>query len=282
MVVELSDVMYKVQPLNNIRPGDVQLPTCMYTTPSLLGNMRQGSDSPMAALKERQARLLEKIDSFLSKCSGDVATTTASVGDIKKPSTPMKFVDIVIHANPDSPPLSLNFVKTCLDKQYNVLWKSYSHSSINKNASDSMLWKNQDTVNRSTYDLVVTLIWKQVATPTLILCPSQCTPIEGEANLLRFFGRMIGIYDCDSIDMMVTTEIDNMLSTLEKSQSGGAGDGKSILPDFKQIMESKRSWLCGNQLTIADALAVSLSSKSPKSIKDAKVHNWLKTLGLLS
>jgi len=285
MVVELSNVMYKVQPVNKINPSSVQLATCMYKTQSMLGDMvaeSQGGDSSLVALKDRQLSLLQKIDACLSANSENVnMSSVASAVQVKKPSVAPKFMDIVIHANPDKPPLSLNFVKTCLDKQYNVLWKSFNHSSIRKSPSSTMLWKDQETVNRGIFDLVVTVIWKQVSSPTLILCPSMCTPITGEANLLRYFGRMIGIYDCKSVDLMLTTEIDNMLSNLENSRFD-AGDRKSLLPDFKAIMESKKSWLCGNQITIADAFAVSLSMKSPKCINDAKVHTWLKSFGFLA
>ena len=75
--------------------------------------------------------------------------------------------------------------------------------------------------------------------------------VEGEANVLRYFGRLIGIFDCASVSVDDTTKIDCFLTGLEKLSS-------------KQAASKTATVTSGNFdrcVSISDALAVSLSQK---------------------
>ena len=74
--------------------------------------------------------------------------------------------------------------------------------------------------------------------------------IKGEANIVRFFGRLLGVYDCDGVEEEKTTEIDYQLSLLEQ------------VTDISKLTSLKNQITSG---TIASAFYASLYKKLNRS-----------------
>ena len=71
--------------------------------------------------------------------------------------------DLVISANPSSPPLSIAVLYSLLSQQYKVLTACHTHSSVRGGVSDKLrqgLGSNGTGQTRGSAQLAITLIWK--------------------------------------------------------------------------------------------------------------------------
>jgi len=307
--------MYKAPQVNLLNPKEVVLCKNMYKMPNTMSFKTSQGQSKEEDLKCKQEQLISMIDQFLLEKSSnskqapkksevtkstktEKAAVKSSVGcnsnflkqfKTFRATKPCELTDVVIWADTADPPLSLNFIKTLLDAQFKVLWKVHKHSTLDlngrRNADEkNLVWRNDPSVDRCEYDFVVTLVWKSTAEPQLWLSPS-CPPVSGEADILRYFGRVLGIYDVTN-DLQTTTKIDSVLSQLESNPVSRASCKTS--PDaglegfVTGLVAGKTGWKCGDQCTIADAYAVSMAAKSSMIFQKPKMFNWFASRGFLA
>ena len=70
--------------------------------------------------------------------------------------------------------------------------------------------------------------------PELWLSPS-CPPVTGEADILRYFGRILGVYDVTN-DLNTTTRIDSVLSQLENNKVSRASNNSSSCKELEKFI----------------------------------------------
>jgi len=304
--------MYKAPKVNNLNKNDVVLCKNMYKMPNVMSFESSKPQSEEEELFCKQKKLMHMLDQFLAENTPkqpeapkpsktekkEVKTTptpvTANSEFLKqfetyRPTMPAKLTDVVIWADTADPPLSLNFIKTLLDTHFNVLWKIHKHSSLDlngrKNADQkNLVWKNNPSSDRNQYDFVVTLVWKSMPEPELWLSPS-CPPVTGEADILRYFGRILGVYDVTN-DLNTTTRIDSVLSQLENNKVSRASNNSSSCKELEKfingLVTGNADWKCGNKCTIADAYAISMAAKSSMIFQKPKLFKWFASRGFLA
>jgi len=284
----------------------------MYKMPNVMSFETSKPQSKEEELMCKQEKLMNMLDQFLAENSPKQSEATKPTKTEKKevkssppvansdflkqfetysPTMPAKLTDVVIWADTADPPLSLNFIKTLLDSHFNVLWKIHKHSSLDlngrKNADQkNLVWKNNPSSDRSDYDFVVTLVWKSMPEPELWLSP-QCPPVTGEADILRYFGRVLGVYD---VTLDVTTRIDSVLSQLESNKvsratshnSGSTTNCKELEKFINGLVSGEAGWKCGDKCTIADAYAISMAAKSSMIFQKPKLFKWFASRGFLA
>jgi len=304
--------MYKAPKVNNLSKNDVVLCKNMYKMPNVMSFESSKPQSEEEELFCKQKKLMQMLDQFLAEntakkseapkpsktekkevksTSPPVATNSEFLKQFEtyRPTMPAKLTDVVIWADTADPPLSLNFIKTLLDTHFNVLWKIHKHSSLDlngrKNADQkNLVWKNNPSSDRNQYDFVVTLVWKSMPEPELWLSPS-CPPVTGEADILRYFGRMLGVYDVTN-DLNTTTRIDSVLSQLENNKVSRASNNSSSCKELEKfingLVSGDADWKCGNKCTIADAYAISMAAKSSMIFQKPKLFKWFASRGFLA
>jgi len=304
--------MYKAPKVNNLSKNDVVLCKNMYKMPNVMSFESSKPQSEEEELFCKQKKLMQMLDQFLAEntakkseapkpsktekkevksTSPPVATNSEFLKQFEtyRPTMPAKLTDVVIWADTADPPLSLNFIKTLLDTHFNVLWKIHKHSSLDlngrKNADQkNLVWKNNPSSDRNQYDFVVTLVWKSMPEPELWLSPS-CPPVTGEADILRYFGRIFGVYDVTN-DLNTTTRIDSVLSQLENNKVSRASNNSSSCKELEKfingLVTGDADWKCGNKCTIADAYAISMAAKSSMIFQKPKLFKWFASRGFLA
>jgi len=304
--------MYKAPKVNNLSKNDVVLCKNMYKMPNVMSFETSKPQSEEEELFCKQKKLMQMLDQFLAentakkseapkpsktekkevkRTSPPVATNSEFLKQFEtyRPTMPAKLTDVVIWADTADPPLSLNFIKTLLDTHFNVLWKIHKHSSLDlngrKNADQkNLVWKNNPSSDRNQYDFVVTLVWKSMPEPELWLSPS-CPPVTGEADILRYFGRILGVYDVTN-DLNTTTRIDSVLSQLENNKVSRASNNSSSCKELEKfingLVTGDADWKCGNKCTIADAYAISMAAKSSMIFQKPKLFKWFASRGFLA
>jgi len=304
--------MYKAPKVNNLSKNDVVLCKNMYKMPNVMSFESSKPQSEEEELFCKQKKLMQMLDQFLAEntakkseapkpsktekkevksTSPPVATNSEFLKQFEtyRPTMPAKLTDVVIWADTADPPLSLNFIKTLLDTHFNVLWKIHKHSSLDlngrKNADQkNLVWKNNPSSDRNQYDFVVTLVWKSMPEPELWLSPS-CPPVTGEADILRYFGRILGVYDVTN-DLNTTTRIDSVLSQLENNKVSRASNNSTSCKELEKfingLVSGDADWKCGNKCTIADAYAISMAAKSSMIFQKPKLFKWFASRGFLA
>merc|ERR1719354_474371 len=238
----------------------------------LAENTAKKSEAPKPSKSEKKE---------VKSTSPPVATNSEFLKQFEtyRPTMPAKLTDVVIWADTADPPLSLNFIKTLLDTHFNVLWKIHKHSSLDLNGR-----KNDPSSDRNQYDFVVTLVWKSMPEPELWLSPS-CPPVTGEADILRYFGRILGVYDVTN-DLNTTTRIDSVLSQLENNKVSRASNNSFSCKELEKfingLVTGDADWKCGNKCTIADAYAISMAAKSSMIFQKPKLFKWFASRGFLA
>lgn len=183
--------------------------------------------------------------------------------------------DLVVSADPDSPPLSLLVLYKVASEMFKVFATSYVHSSVvgmPQNLRE--VFQNGGCTNRDENEVAFTLLWKKVQNgPTLMVNPHKQTVIEGESNIARYIQRLINP-DFDKC-VVGATRIDEWLDLAEQYVRGNKKENAAVLKSLNSKLGSAE-WLVGNTLSLADIVMWSVINQS-KGQKDSpsNVKNWL-------
>lgn len=188
--------MYQVKPYHGgSAPLRVELPTCMYRLPNVhskttspatdAGHVQEPSEPSLRALESRQDDILKRLYELKAAVDGlskmihtpDADLDVTNILQADEPTTLTTnaldlnsvlgkdygaLKDIVINANPASPPLSLLVLHRLLCERYRVLSTVHTHSSV-KNVPENLLkcfGEQARKQSRHEYQLGFTLIWK--------------------------------------------------------------------------------------------------------------------------
>uniref|UniRef100_UPI00358DFAF5 aminoacyl tRNA synthase complex-interacting multifunctional protein 2 n=1 Tax=Myxine glutinosa TaxID=7769 RepID=UPI00358DFAF5 len=191
--------------------------------------------------------------------------------------------DLVINANPSSPPLSLLVLYGLLKKRFRVLGTTHVHSSVHSVSSalrSCLGGSTGGTGSRQEYQMVFTLIWKDVAHPELRLGATLAGPIEGEGNIARF---LFGLLNTCSQDPERATIADTWV---DRATSHLVGDAKRraaamrllavALDPANKMTTAENSWLVDGQLSVADIMVWSALVHSGHPLPST-VSRWVQT-----
>jgi aminoacyl tRNA synthase complex-interacting multifunctional protein 2 len=262
--------MYKLQPYFD-RSLQVELPTCMYKLKSYYGSHDISSkgtscikdtDPTLRELENRQEAILRRLEQLksevnkLAQKSGQLNSSSSKTSSVTLQSSSVLesgLCDIVINADPTSPPLSVLILKELLAQYYRVLTVCHTHSSSPpvSEALGALGVNNGILIDRGQYQLVITLIWRNVNDgPILMVKPHQQTAIHGEANIVRYLARLLHpAYD--EIDPAMATEIDTFLDLSCQLKKGNAKEKAAVLRTLNARL-GKNEYLVGGSPGLAD------------------------------
>jgi len=300
----MAGIMYAVKPLYQF--GAIELPDVMYKLPQLQGEVLMKTDEEVApceepedlsqlspellALRERQLDLLARLDKALKpkrkvpKRGNNHEQLVRTVVQSTAKAKPIPIdnqLDIVIQADPEDPPYSLRTIRMCLDKKFKVLWKVHYHSSLPSDVDqeDVLLWSDESATDRHLYDIIITLIWKKTPAPIIHLSPSMTIPVHGEANIVRFFGRLLGLYDSDPNNVITSATANAFMSAADViSSPTSTQQEKSAALEFVAGSLGSNKWLLGKVPSVADfLLASSLFKYSGGGVKE-NLQQWFQNV----
>jgi len=269
----MAAVLYKVDSLYHYGSGDVVLPDVMYKTQPFLDRNISAVTEDLKNLKARQDQLIHQLDCLLKDVSlltnGGVNHEKSMQAQVSSASTVV--TDIVIHANPADPPLSLKYFVQLLRKQSKVLLKCHLHSSL-ISAKIPNWWPNEDCTDRSQYEIIITVIWSNVADLSVHVNPSVHAAIHGETNLARLLGRFLKMYDSnDAFSSCSAT--DAYLDACDVLSTPSSREKKEVL-DLLDTVLGQQSWLGGKAFAMADAVLMSTLSKFAGNAPYANIKKW--------
>uniref|UniRef100_A0A2I3LY57 Aminoacyl tRNA synthase complex-interacting multifunctional protein 2 n=1 Tax=Papio anubis TaxID=9555 RepID=A0A2I3LY57_PAPAN len=234
--------MYQVKPYHGGgAPLRVELPTCMYRLP----NVHCRSGGPALGAGHVQ-----------------------DYGALK---------DIVINANPASPPLSLLVLHRLLCEHFRVLSTVHTHSSV-KSVPENLLkcfGEQNKKQPRQEYQLGFTLIWKNVPKTQMKFSIQTMCPIEGEGNIARFlfslFGQKHNAVNATLIDSWVDIAIFQL-------KEGSSKEKAAVFRSMNSAL-GKSPWLAGNELTVADVVLWSVLQQTGgcSVTVPANVQRWMRS-----
>lgn len=277
--------MYKMKP---VCPSlnSVELPTCMYKLPNLHGKVSPNVENmdPLEHLEYRQEEILSKLEDIQSRVN--ILATTYGV-DLNSVAAGVptgscnaqafgSIKDIVVYADPDSPPFYLFVLYSILKKNSRVMATTYTHSSLKSNIPQKLqaVFQNHKQEARWLQDLIISLIWKKDKFgPSLMVSPHVQTAIYGEANIARFIGRYLNLYD--DTDLKQSALIDNALDMAHQLINGSNKESAAIIRTLNSTL-GKNEYLTG-YFSLADIVMWSAVHQS-KQANDApaNVKKWLK------
>jgi len=286
--------MYKLQ--SYYKDSDsIEVPSCVYKLNSFYADSEGQADSEMnpelVALERRQedilsrlAALSQQVDALTksgipvssSSLSASTNLQAASLGDELPRKAPGVPVDIVIYASPSSPPLSVLVLSQLLSDKYKVLHASHTHSSVASVPENlrRVFSQSGDVRPRGDYDVIITLIWKDVVNgPCLLISPTHHSQICGEANVARYLARLLSPpYDHDII---AATHVDSWLDQSYKLANGNKKEKAAVLKSMNTSL-GKQSYLT-SELSLADIVLWSLIRQSSDlGSPPTNVSHWIK------
>ncbi|KAM5301959.1 aminoacyl tRNA synthase complex-interacting multifunctional protein 2 [Glossophaga mutica] len=302
--------MYQVKPYHGGgTPLRVELPTCMYRLPNVHGksgspapnavHVQGESDPSLHTLESRQDNILKRLYELKAAVDGlskmiqtpDADLDVTNIIQAEEPAALSAraldlnsvlgkdygaLKDIVINANPASPPLSLLVLHQLLCDRYKVLSTVHTHSAV-KNVPENLLRCFGEQTNkqpRHEYQLGFTLIWKNVPKTQMKFSVQRMCPIEGEGNIARFlfslFGQKHNAVNLTLIDSWVDAAVLQL-------KEGSSREKAAVLCSVNSAL-GKSPWLVGSELTVADVVLWSaLRQSGGCSVPvPANVQRWMR------
>ncbi|KAG5279994.1 hypothetical protein AALO_G00083770 [Alosa alosa] len=267
--VDLPTCMYKLPNLH-AQPGSgscidnvLQLSTGPYVSSDQNGEV----DPALKALEQRQDDILRRLYELKAAVDGLAKTVTTPDADLDATSlssaammsAPKEVAhldsllgkdlgalrDIVVNANPSSPPLSLLVLHGLLCQRYRVLSTVHVHSSVSSvppKLLNCLGPRHADSYTRQRFQLGFTLIWKDV--PRLQMkfsVPNMC-PIEGQGNVARFLSRLVGL---EPHDPAAATMSDSWVDTAFFQLAEGSGKEQAAVLRALNAALGRGPWLAG-------------------------------------
>nr|XP_051694935.1 aminoacyl tRNA synthase complex-interacting multifunctional protein 2 isoform X1 [Oryctolagus cuniculus] len=182
--------------------------------------------------------------------------------------------DIVINANPASPPLSLLVLHRLLCDHYKVLSTVHTHSSV-RNVPENLLkcfGEQTRKQPRHEHQLGFTLIWKNVPKTQMKFSVQTMCPIEGEGNIARFLFSLFG----QKHDAVNLTLIDSWVDIATFQLKEGSSKEKAAVFRAMNSALGKSPWLVGSELSVADVVLWAVLRQSGGcSAAPANVQRWM-------
>lgn len=296
--------MYKVKPFYD-SSSKVQLPNVMYTVKSFYepssATMDTSNLDPVSALEERQEKILSKLAELrqtLDQLTGRYDVAPSSVTRSTKASTEVQsrqtsdvkiksplgsgIHDIVINADPASPPLSLFVLFEMLKQKYKVLATSYIHSSVKADRSLCDVIRSGNQVTRGDHEIALSVVWKKVENgPELMVSPAKQSVVTGEVNIARYINRIL-CPSFDTADIVMATSSDEWLDVAENSLLNGNSKQKAAALKNLNTKFKKNDWLAGTEFSFVDAVMWSALHQSQQaSGAPENIQKWLKACSAL-
>ncbi|XP_018605201.1 aminoacyl tRNA synthase complex-interacting multifunctional protein 2 [Scleropages formosus] len=302
--------MYQIRPTSR---SDVEfdLPICMYKLANIHSQQSRRADDDEAhqnwqvypevkALQNRQDEIMRQLYELEAVVSGltkmvntpdvdlDAASMSqASVGSALSNSLDLDQLlrqdcgtprDIVINANPAQPPLSLLVLHSMLCQRYSVLSGIHMHSSVFAVPPELLSCLGPPIINgcsRQHFQLIFTIIWKDVPRVQLKFNTRRMCTVEGEGNVARFLYRLLL---APAKDPALATVMDSWVDTaLFQLAEGCAKEQKAVVQALNFTL-TKNLWLAGPELSLADVLcACWLMQTGIAATVPIKVHKWLES-----
>lgn len=265
-VIESSS-MYKVRPVIKLAEG-IELPKCMYKMKIIqishsIDDQQNEINLPprmedkepnkeIDTLEDRQEAILAQL-LHLKQQLQSLRVQLSSPPELI--STPQDcsdmcgfFEEVVVKANPNSPPYSILAFDNLLKNGMNI------HCSIH--SGTRYLNDNLKHFERNSTSPVfnILLIWKTVHETEFLVSPTKHSVIKGEVNLLRFLSRYGPLpLNYESNDNPATTCIaDDLLDSCHRlSKEKFAKARKSLLKTFTVHLK-KNIFLMGNSVSVVD------------------------------
>nr|XP_031532672.1 aminoacyl tRNA synthase complex-interacting multifunctional protein 2 isoform X2 [Vicugna pacos] len=184
--------------------------------------------------------------------------------------------DIVINANPASPPLSLLVLHWLLCDHYRVLSTVHTHSAVKGVPANLLRCFGEQTKQqpRHEYQLGLTLIWKNVPKTQMKFSVQTMCPVEGEGNVARFLFSLFG----QKHDAVNLTLIDSWVDTAIFQLKDGSSKEKAAVFRAMNSALGKSPWLVGDELTVADVVLWSVLQQTGGcgAPAPANVQRWMR------
>nr|XP_010964009.1 aminoacyl tRNA synthase complex-interacting multifunctional protein 2 isoform X1 [Camelus bactrianus] len=302
--------MYQVKPYHEGGASlRVELPTCMYQLPNVhgktsspapaAGHVQEESDPSLRALESCQDDILKRLYELKAAVDGlskmiQTPDADLDVTDIIQADEPTAFStnavdlnsmlgkdygalkDIVINANPTSPPLSLLVLHRLLCDHYRVLSTVHTHSAVEGVPANLLRCFGEQTKQqpRHEYQLGFTLIWKNVPKTQMKFSVQTMCPVEGEGNVARFLFSLFG----QKHDAVNLTLIDSWVDTAIFQLKDGSSKEKAAVFRAMNSALGKSPWLVGDELTVADVMLWSVLRQTGGcgAPAPANVQRWMR------
>lgn len=284
--VDLPDVMYKVKSFYESSPSVTTMDTSNLDPVSALELRQDRILSKLAELRQTLDKLTSQYQ--VTQPSSSTNTQAAAVPSVKTSSSakiksPLGsgIHDIVINANPSSPPLSLFVLFEMLKQKYKVLATSYIHSTVKADKKLCDIIKNGCQVTRGDHDIALSVVWKNVERrPELIVSPGKQSVIIGEVNIARYINRLLSP-TFDTADIVMATYSDEWLDVADISMINGNSKQRTSAVKNLNNRFKKNDWIVGDQFTWVDAVMWSAVSQSQLASVPEHVQKWLERCSAL-
>ncbi|XP_061258226.1 aminoacyl tRNA synthase complex-interacting multifunctional protein 2 [Bos javanicus] len=301
--------MYQVKPYHEGSGSlRVELPTCMYRLPNVHGrtgspapsadHVQEASDPSLQALESHQDDILKRLYELKAAVDGlskmiqtpDADLDVTNIIQADEPAALSTSTvdlnamlgqdhgalkDIVINANPASPPLSLLVLHRLLCDHYKVLSSVHTHSAVQSVPANLLQCFGEQTRQqpRHEYQLGFTLIWKDVPKTQMKFSVQTMCPIEGEGNIARFLFSLFG----QKQDAVNLTLIDSWVDIAIFQLKEGSSKEKAAVFRSMNSALGKTPWLVGDELTVADVVLWSVLRQTGGcgGMAPANVQKWM-------
>ncbi|KAJ1067309.1 hypothetical protein K5549_010427 [Capra hircus] len=306
--------MYQVKPYHEGSGSlRVELPTCMYRLPNVHGrtgspapsadHVQEASDPSLQALESRQDDILKRLYELKAAVDGlskmiqtpdadldvtniiqadELAALSTSTVDLNamlgQDHGALK--DIVINANPASPPLSLLVLHRLLCGHYKVLSSVHTHSAVRSVPAKLLQcfggcrWQVPKPVMMSGAGGTLAFSPNRLPKTQMKFSVQTMCPIEGEGNIARFLFSLFG----QKQDAVNLTLIDNWVDVAIFQLKEGSSKEKAAVFRSMNSALGKTPWLVGDELTVADVVLWSVLRQTGGcgGTAPANVQKWMR------
>jgi len=279
--------MYVMKPLStNVETLNINSP--MYRMKNLHGDSCPTqcpmSEEEMTTIENEQARILEglsQLNALIDQIRKSILeekpraqkahAQKASFGTCRSPSEFPCVHDIVVNANPSSPPFSLLALQKAWSSLVDVNISCHVHSSA-KGAPQGWPGSLDTKTEGSAQQINVRLVWKEISGDCeLIVSPIKAVPLLGEVNLLRLLKR----WHFSEGDPLVEVKVDDALDQIHRlSVKGDAGE--DVTNSLLRLLSASKHWIVGDSPSIADIAAWSLIKRKNVTFPpNSPASQWL-------
>lgn len=193
--------------------------------------------------------------------------------------------EVVVNAHPSFIPFSLLALKTQWKDLVNVDIAVFTHSSVQESDFSQAAKEFSSKVTSSSASknnlptLKLTIIWKNVTAPELLVSTAKFVPISGEVNVIRFFNRVGPSHSSYEREIHFANQADSILDIcqlLSLEPSKGARQG--LANTLSQKLGKSQFFINSKDISVADiAVFTTLKNIYGNNVKElpANLSTWL-------